>query len=127
MVIPCKTDYIDEPEDSSKISVFGKRPKLPKHYRKALSNESVMTPTPTPYPHRDVKAFDVAGDFDSDALNIMINELNNIEDEENAKISIKVKINNKETKWLEINKTILDTFVETARNFSDVFVISDID
>jgi hypothetical protein len=57
----------------------------------------------------------------------MINELNNIEDDENAKISIKVKINSKETKWLEINKTILDTFVETARNFSDVFVISDID
>lgn len=127
MVIPCKTDYIDEPEDSGKISVFGKRPKLPKHYKKALSKESVMTPTPTPYPHRDVKAFDVAGDFDSDALNIMINELNNIEDDENTKISIKVKINSKETKWLEINKTILDTFVETARNFSDVFVINDID
>ena len=126
MVIPCKTDYIDEPEDSSKISVFGKRPKLPKHYRKALNKESVMTPTPTPYPHRDVKAFDVAGDFDKDTITELMNELNDIETDD-EKISIKVKFGKNETKWLEINKTILDTFVETVQNFSDTFVITDLE
>ena len=126
MVIPCKVDYIDEPEDNSKISVFGKRPKLSKHYRKALSNESVMTPTPTPYPHREVKAYSVAGDFDKDTITELMNELNDIETDD-EKISIKVKFGKNETKWLEINKTILDTFVETVQNFSDTFVITDLE
>ena len=46
---------------------------------------------------------------------------------EKEKISIKVKVGKDETKWLEINKTILDTFVETVQNFSDTFVITDLD
>lgn len=125
MVIPCKTAYLDETD--GKIHVFGKRPETPKHYRKALKQESVMTPTPTPYPHRDVKAFGVPGDFDSDAIKVLLDTINDMADTEDEKISIKVKVGKDETKWLEINKTILDTFVETVQNFSDVFVISDLD
>lgn len=125
MVIPAKTDFIDRTDidDSDFILKLDNDSIKAKHYKDVLKNESIMVPTPTPYSGLNKGRFNVAGDFKGDAINTLLAELINIENI-GKDISIKVKFDDEETKWLPINRTILSTFIDTVQNFSDIYTLS---
>lgn len=125
MVIPAKTDFIDrtDVDDSDFILKLDNDNIKPKHYKDVLKNESIMVPTPTPYSGLNKGRFNIAGDFKGDAINTLLAELINIENI-GKDISIKVKFDDEETKWLPINRTILSTFIDTVQNFSDIYTLS---
>ena len=125
MVIPAKTDFIDRTDidDSDFILKLDNDNIKPKHYKDVMKNESVMVPTPTPYSGLNKRGFNVAGDFKGEAINTLLAELIDIENI-GKDISIKVKFDDEETKWLPINRTILSTFIDTVQNFSDIYTLS---
>jgi hypothetical protein len=125
MVIPAKTDFIDRTDidDSDFILKLDNDNIKPKHYRDVLKNESIMVPAPIPYSGLNKRGFNVAGDFKGEAINTLLAELIDIENI-GKDISIKVKFDDEETKWLPINRTILSTFIDTVQNFSDIYTLS---
>ena len=114
MVIPCKTDYFDNVDDE--IFTLNNSKTKPKHYKKAFKKESVMVPTPTPYPyeHRTV-AFDNATDIDTKDLDDFIDKIEAYNNSDIEKVSIKVKVNKDESKWIDIDVSALDSVLSTIK------------
>ena len=115
MIVPCKTDYMDDFVDDSDFILTNKNIK-PKHYKNKIKKEGVMAPTPTPYPyeHRPV-AFDNATDIDTKDLDDFLDKIETYNNSDIEKVSIKVKVNKDESKWLDIDISALDSILSTIK------------